>query len=348
MKLKPAGYGSPNNPSESRRMFADTPVRRPGPPTFTASYDYGESAGCCGPCVDRSYLTVFDRFAAQYEARGIPATLGGDPTLTYVGLTSGLPGITDDFPYWESDTFVYTCAAGSDTYYWRMVIGASAPCRTGGGQANVYLYLVCDASATACDLTAWNCASITEVPVSQFKNIFDFRGRCGSTLNIHYPNALHEDLDDILGCEVCIRALAVTWCDAFPGDCSSGCCDTPIYYYDLTLTSGPHSGTYRLSYASDWLGSASWPQFQWFNGGIGGGGLAFNLHPCGNNGSPLAALYCKTGISASVILTNPAVPDCTYVDDLTPGVIDPCSDFTLPENLTHADFPSIASFEPHF
>lgn len=119
--------------------------------------DSGNAAGCCSGCVDQRYLLVAGLYASQYRITKIPAELGGPVvTLDFIGLTSGLPGITDGFYYWESDTFDYECDDGSDTYFWRMVVRASAAstCRAAWGANEVYLYLVRVGSAADCtDLT---------------------------------------------------------------------------------------------------------------------------------------------------------------------------------------------------
>ncbi len=279
--------------------------------------DGNSSDGCCASCIDRRYMSVFGNFSHRYYVRFLPDSLkptdqaGEDLLLEYVGLSDGLPDITDDFPYWESDTFEWDCskcrprsngacrcdpdvefefdlptdpatpvtltfesgciwsASGADwtasfnistgrlelswdggactaiyeldddedltgdiamnlvsdaggcappatitmtgpdstveTYFWRLVIGASAPCRTGGGvhDGNAQLYLVHEGSGSTCLLDEWNCDGVTG-PTRQYWNHQEFRGRCGTKFGIHYPNALQKELEAVLACEVCV------------------------------------------------------------------------------------------------------------------------------------------------
>lgn len=101
----------------------------------------------------------------------------------------------------------------SDEYQWRMVIGNSDSCEAGGGTYNVWLYLVSATSATNCTyLAAARCSNgvgtaTDTVPWVQYWNTAtEFRARCGSTLNLKFPQLQRDELDD-LPCEVCVAPV---------------------------------------------------------------------------------------------------------------------------------------------
>ena len=132
------------------------------------------SAGCCAGCIDCRYMTAFHSiFAPTYYASPIPNLLipgneaddgDGELSLEYIGVSDGLDGVADGHPYWESDTFTYTCGDSGvfDTYLWRMYSMAleTADCHTENSDEMVGPYIVRVGSATVCDdLTAANCGS---------------------------------------------------------------------------------------------------------------------------------------------------------------------------------------------
>lgn len=316
----------------------------------------GDSAGCCAGCVSRKYMTIFNHFANRYNAVNLPSTLGGSPvTLTFIGLTpsggSAFPGITADDPYWESDTFTFTCAAGTDTYWWRMVVGASAPCRAGGGWDNVYLYLVAASSTLNCDFTAWNCGSLVAVPVIQYTNLEDFRGRCGSTLHIHWPQGQQYELEDILPCTVCVDpgASAVGYIAKSSADSSSCWDDFMTSYgitqipdllsavvtvdgtdYNLLLEYSTSLKVYRIQTNPSYTGSPSSPGYTLGNAQIflevgcptsGGGGYAgTGWYLTVEINCAVATVYSNTYATASgtfSVTKTKATPSCASVASVT-------------------------------
>ena len=221
--------------------------------------------GCClSKSIPQSYLYIDGLYALDYDVYKIPSELGG-PTvrLSHVGDTSGLPGITDGFPYWESDTFVFDCGGYSDEYLWRMVVGINPACRAGDGTDNVYLYLVNVGSGTACDdLAAPFCDDGFGTPaLIQYVNIEDWRARTGSKLYMRSPQYLQEDLKRLLNCTVCVYPVATpVFVDCCPGkampqrfkmtitrtgtSCGSGC-ETLVVGGEFTLEH-INTGTFGL------------------------------------------------------------------------------------------------------
>lgn len=166
--------------------------------------------GCCAGCLDPRYLVIDKLYAGTYIVSKLPVELGGPSvTLESLGLTSGITGISNNLYYWESDTFQYTCDAGTDTYWWRFIIGAdgTSTCKAGFGADNAVLYLVHNGSATICtNLAVVRCAIPGySGPLYEFANFEDWRARCGSKLYIRFPQFQKADLARILPCEVCVK-----------------------------------------------------------------------------------------------------------------------------------------------
>jgi hypothetical protein len=167
-----------------------------------------------GASVVQKYMVIDDLWPKTYYAIGIPSTLrpagSTELVMPYIGESSGLPGISDGNKYWESDSFDVTCESGVDTYLWRLVAGTSDICKAGGGTNNVYLYLVHDGSASTCEFNVARCdlgaGTVTDPAVAwiQYRNIADFRARCGSSLNLSYPQLQARELEAMLSCTVCV------------------------------------------------------------------------------------------------------------------------------------------------
>lgn len=183
--------------------------------------------GCCGACAPQRYLTVDRLYSRFYTVTELPEELGGPTvTLEHVGLTSGLTGIPNDYYYWESDSFEYDCGSGIDEYIWRMVVAAdgTGACKASYGPDNVILYLVPSGSALICtDLSDPRCTagSTPGTPLVQYKNIEDWRARCGSRLYLYAPQFQQPELDALLPCKVCIVP------DYASGFCIHDPCDNP-------------------------------------------------------------------------------------------------------------------------
>lgn len=89
----------------------------PAAPQNISSGTSGNSGGCCAPCIPCKYMTAARFYAPNYYTKNIPAELipadsvDGELALHFIGLADGttVSGATDGNPYFESDTFDWSC-----------------------------------------------------------------------------------------------------------------------------------------------------------------------------------------------------------------------------------------------
>lgn len=160
------------------------------------------TSGCCeAKCVKKSHLLIGGKYAERYRMSPIPQVFGGSVEMEYIGTNA------DDFHYWESDSFDWFCAGGHDQYLWRMIAGvdATGPCNASWGQSNVVVYLVNVGSGTDCpDLAA---LSPGGQPRWNYISIEDWRSRCSTRFYLTFPQRMHEELQRVLHCSVCVTAV---------------------------------------------------------------------------------------------------------------------------------------------
>ena len=164
----------------------------------------GAAVGCCHDCIDPATLTgTGNKYQLNYTVSQIPATLGGDGAgLVY------LTWISDQV--WESDSFHFACAGGTDAYFWRYttIVGSydvANSCSNAPGSATLTLVKVA---------TTLHCSDLTSKSNSRnavsgtipyvYKNINPIRYQCGSTLVIGPDICMADELNDQLPCTVCI------------------------------------------------------------------------------------------------------------------------------------------------
>jgi len=166
-------------------------------PQSTATSTTIQSNGCCSGCLQSSELSGA-LYPSHYYVYMIPQQIGGN--------SAGIVKLVQvSAEVWESDNFNFRCAAGTDSYFWRLTTPSVSSCNDSSGAAK--LLLVKNATTLHCpDLTILANTYHTGTTPSTFiyENIAPFRYMCGNTMYLNNDVCLPDALQTYGKSPICI------------------------------------------------------------------------------------------------------------------------------------------------